>query len=93
MPPMEPYSRPQGNRTKVRLRPGPHGAAGGPRPRVCPPRPAATHYTSGQVNAIYEKWFLEPVPPRGLTLNIPMGDQLKKVVANPTDSGDQATSN
>jgi glutamate/aspartate transport system substrate-binding protein len=47
-------------------------------------------YKSGQINAIYEKWFLKPIPPRGLNLNIPMGDQLKKVVANPTDSGDPA---
>ncbi len=47
-------------------------------------------YKSGQINAIYEKWFLKPIPPKGLNLNIPMGDQLKKVVANPTDSGDPA---
>jgi len=48
-------------------------------------------YKSGQINAIYDKWFLKPIPPRGLNLNIPMGDQLKKVVANPTDSGDPAS--
>ena len=45
-------------------------------------------YKSGQINAIYEKWFLKPIPPKGLNLNIPMGEQFKKVVANPTDSGD-----
>lgn len=48
-------------------------------------------YKSGQINAIYDKWFLKPIPPRGLNLNIPMGDQLKKVIANPTDSGDPAS--
>ncbi|HMH16921.1 MAG TPA: amino acid ABC transporter substrate-binding protein [Burkholderiales bacterium] len=47
-------------------------------------------YKSGQINAIYEKWFLKPVPPRGINLNVPMSDQFKKVVANPTDSGDPA---
>ena len=47
-------------------------------------------YKSGQINAIYDKWFLKAIPPRGLNLNIPMGDQFKKVVANPTDSGDPA---
>jgi len=47
-------------------------------------------YKSGQIDAIYGKWFLKPIPPRGLNLNIPMGDQFKKVVANPTDSGDPA---
>lgn len=47
-------------------------------------------YKSGQINAIYEKWFLKPVPPKGINLNVPMSDQFKKVVANPTDSGDPA---
>jgi len=47
-------------------------------------------YTSGQINPIYEKWFLKAIPPKGINLNIPMSDQFKKVVANPTDSGDPA---
>src|SRR6266481_9076134 len=37
-------------------------------------------YKSGQINAIYEKWFQKPIPPKGLNLNIPMSDQFKKVV-------------
>lgn len=45
-------------------------------------------YKTGQINAIYEKWFQKPVPPKGVNLNLPMGAALKKVVANPTDSGD-----
>jgi glutamate/aspartate transport system substrate-binding protein len=45
---------------------------------------------SGDINAIYEKWFLKPVPPKGINLNVPMSPQFKKVVANPTDSGDPA---
>jgi len=45
-------------------------------------------YKSGQINAIYDKWFLKPIPPKGLNLNVPMSAQFKKVVANPTDSGD-----
>src|SRR6266849_1788811 len=47
-------------------------------------------YKSGQINPIYEKWFLKPIPPKGINLNISMSDQFKKVVANPTDSGDPA---
>jgi glutamate/aspartate transport system substrate-binding protein len=47
-------------------------------------------YKSGQINPIYEKWFLKPVPPKGINLNVPMSDQFKKVIANPTDSGDPA---
>jgi glutamate/aspartate transport system substrate-binding protein len=47
-------------------------------------------YKSGQINAIYEKWFQKPVPPKGVNLQLPMSPALKKVVANPTDSGDPA---
>ena len=45
-------------------------------------------YKSGQINAIYDKWFLKPIPPKGINLNVPMSDQFRKVIANPTDSGD-----
>ena len=47
-------------------------------------------YKSGQINAIYEKWFQKPIPPKGLNLNVPMSEPFKKVIANPTDSGDPA---
>ena len=45
-------------------------------------------YKSGQINAIYEKWFQKPIPPKGINLALPMGEPFKKVVAKPTDSGD-----
>src|ERR671930_105577 len=45
-------------------------------------------YRSGAINAIYDKWFLKPIPPKGLILNVPMSDAFKKVIASPTDSGD-----
>src|SRR3954469_9523110 len=45
---------------------------------------------SGQINAIYEKWFQKPVPPKGINLNVPISESFKKVIANPTDSGDPA---
>jgi glutamate/aspartate transport system substrate-binding protein len=45
-------------------------------------------YKSGAINAIYAKWFQKPVPPKGVNLNLPMSAAFKKVVANPTDSGD-----
>src|SRR3984893_10580033 len=47
-------------------------------------------YKSGAINAIYDKWFLKPIPPKGINLNVPMSASFKKVVANPTDSGDPA---
>ncbi len=42
-------------------------------------------YASGEINDIYNKWFQQPVPPKGLNLNFPMSDQLKKLIAEPTD--------
>ena len=50
----------------------------------------ANLYKSGKINAIYDKWFQKPIPPKGLNLHIPMSEQLKKVVAHPTSSGDPA---
>ncbi|KAA5603396.1 amino acid ABC transporter substrate-binding protein [Blastochloris sulfoviridis] len=47
-------------------------------------------YTSGAIEPIYKKWFLAPIPPRGVNLNLPMSEAFAKVVANPTDSGDPA---
>jgi glutamate/aspartate transport system substrate-binding protein len=45
-------------------------------------------FKSGQINAIYSKWFEKPVPPKNINLNLPMSAAFKKVVANPTSSGE-----
>jgi glutamate/aspartate transport system substrate-binding protein len=45
-------------------------------------------YKSGEINAIYDKWFMKPIPPKNINLNVPMGAAFKKVVGNATDSGD-----
>ena len=45
-------------------------------------------YKSGEINAIYDQWFTKPIPPKNVNLNLPMTAQFKKVVANPTSSGD-----
>ena len=47
-------------------------------------------YKSGAIKPIYEKWFLKPVPPKNINLNVQMSDVLKKTFANPTSSGDPA---
>jgi glutamate/aspartate transport system substrate-binding protein len=47
-------------------------------------------YKSGAINAIYDKWFLKPIPPKGVNLNVPMSASFKKVIANPTDTPDPA---
>jgi glutamate/aspartate transport system substrate-binding protein len=50
----------------------------------------ANLYKSGQINAIYEKWFQKPIPPKGINLNLPESPQLKNAFANPTSNGDAA---
>jgi glutamate/aspartate transport system substrate-binding protein len=45
-------------------------------------------FKSGEINRIYAKWFQSPIPPKGINLNWPMSEQLKKAIAHPTDSGD-----
>jgi glutamate/aspartate transport system substrate-binding protein len=40
---------------------------------------------SGELAKIYERWFMEPIPPTGGTLEMPMSDLLKAAIANPSD--------
>jgi glutamate/aspartate transport system substrate-binding protein len=47
-------------------------------------------FKSGDINRIYNKWFMAPIPPKNINLNWPMSDQMKAVIAKPTDSGDPA---
>jgi glutamate/aspartate transport system substrate-binding protein len=48
----------------------------------------ATLYQSNEGAAIYEKWFMQKIPPKGLNLNTPMAPELKKVFSKPSDSPD-----
>lgn len=48
----------------------------------------ANVYKSGEINSIYDKWFLNPIPPKNVNLNFEMSDNLKALIANPHD-GDQ----
>ena len=45
-------------------------------------------YKSGEINAIYDKWFTKAIPPKSINLGLPMSGPFKKVVATPTSSGD-----
>jgi glutamate/aspartate transport system substrate-binding protein len=48
-------------------------------------------YTSGdEMRRLYSKWFLSPIPPKGINLQVPISPQLDAVLAKPTDSGDPA---
>jgi len=41
---------------------------------------------SGEIEKIYAKWFLAPVPPKNVNLNLPISAALKRTFAKPTDS-------
>lgn len=43
------------------------------------------YYKSGKINDTYNTWFQSPIPPKGLNLMFPMSDELKALIANPTD--------
>jgi glutamate/aspartate transport system substrate-binding protein len=47
-------------------------------------------FRSGEIDKIYDRWFMKPIPPKNITMNFPMGPVLKKVIASPTDSPDPA---
>ncbi|MFM7189833.1 MAG: transporter substrate-binding domain-containing protein [Microcystaceae cyanobacterium] len=42
---------------------------------------------SGQINGIYTKWFMKPIPPKNVNLNLPMSPKLKEAFKNPSDQG------
>jgi len=48
----------------------------------------AALYRSGEGARIYEKWFMQKIPPKGLNLNAPMAPELKKAFRKPSDSPD-----
>lgn len=47
-------------------------------------------YRSGEIHDIYKKWFESTVPLRNINLRMPMSEQLKRVIVQPTDSPDPA---
>ncbi|MFN3956472.1 MAG: amino acid ABC transporter substrate-binding protein [Tepidimonas ignava] len=40
---------------------------------------------SGEIAKIYDKWFMQPTPPNGVRMNMPMSEALKAAIANPND--------
>ena len=45
-------------------------------------------YTGGEGAKIYDKWFTQKIPPKGLNLNAPLSAELKNQFAKPSDSAD-----
>src|SRR5512140_2630658 len=48
----------------------------------------AALYTSGEGSKLYDKWFMQKIPPKGLNLNAPISPELKHEFAKPSDSPD-----
>ncbi|KAF1029585.1 MAG: Glutamate/aspartate import solute-binding protein [Burkholderia plantarii] len=40
---------------------------------------------SGEAAKIYARWFENPIPPKGLNLNFPLSEAMKKLYASPND--------
>ncbi|MEO6986336.1 MAG: glutamate/aspartate ABC transporter substrate-binding protein [Paralcaligenes sp.] len=41
--------------------------------------------TSGEAEKIYNKWFMNPIPPKNLNLDFPLSDTMKKLFEHPND--------
>ncbi|MFJ4288332.1 glutamate/aspartate ABC transporter substrate-binding protein [Cupriavidus sp. NPDC089707] len=39
----------------------------------------------GAVNTLYTKWFMQPVPPKGLNLDFPLSEDMKALIKAPND--------
>ena len=44
----------------------------------------------GTIHRLYAKYFESPLPPKGINLELPMSEVLKRALVKPTDSGDEA---
>ena len=45
-------------------------------------------YQSAEGPKLFEKWFMQKIPPKGLNLNVPIGPEQKKAFSKPSDSPD-----
>jgi glutamate/aspartate transport system substrate-binding protein len=45
--------------------------------------------TSGEAEKLYNKWFMSPIPPKGLNLNLPLSDDMKQLFKSPNDKAYQ----
>jgi glutamate/aspartate transport system substrate-binding protein len=48
----------------------------------------AALYQSADGLKLYDKWFMQKIPPKGLNVNVPIGAELKQEFAKPSDSPD-----
>jgi glutamate/aspartate transport system substrate-binding protein len=48
---------------------------------------------AGEIDLLYKKWFLQPIPPKNTSVNLPMGKILTGLVAAPNDKPAEAFNN
>jgi glutamate/aspartate transport system substrate-binding protein len=75
-------------------KPEPYGIMmrrGDPAFKAAVDRATADLYRSPEMKAIYARWFLSPVPPKGLNFNVPMAPALQRQFEHPSDSPDPAS--
>jgi glutamate/aspartate transport system substrate-binding protein len=48
-------------------------------------RTIAQIMTSGEAGKLYRKWFMSPIPPKGINLNFPMSEHVTRLYGNPND--------
>jgi len=41
---------------------------------------------SGELEKLYARWFLSPIPPKNVSMNFPMSEQLKALIKTPSDA-------
>ena len=42
---------------------------------------------SGEMERLYHKWFMSPIPPNNINLQMPMSEMLREQLRNPNDTG------
>lgn len=42
---------------------------------------------SGEMEKLYNKWFMSPIPPKGININYPLNAETKEAFANPSSKG------
>lgn len=45
---------------------------------------------SGEIDKLYAKWFMAPIPPKNISMNFPMSEHLKQLIKAPNDNPAEA---
>ncbi len=45
---------------------------------------------SGEINKLYAKWFMSPIPPKNVNMNFAMSETLKELIKHPSDAPAEA---